>query len=67
MINIIKTILEEFVCKKFINEKFRTLDANKDTIFLHSKYTSIKGCKETCEIGIDRDLISLHTKKNICK
>ena len=32
-------------------------------ILLHSEYTSIKGCKKKCKIGIGRDIISLHTKK----
>ena len=63
MINILKTILGEFVYGKFINEKFRTLRVSKDMILLHSEYTSIKGCKKKCKIGIGRDIISLHTKK----
>ena len=63
MINIIKTILEEFVPEKFINEKFHTLRVSKDMILLHSEYASIKGCKKKCKIDIGRDIISLHTKK----
>ena len=54
MINIIKTILEEFVREKFINEKFPTLTVSKDMISLHSEYTSIRGCKKKCKIDIGR-------------
>ena len=64
MINTIKTILEESVCEKFINEKFRTLRVSKDMILLHSEYTSIKGHKKKCKIDIGRDMISLHIKKH---
>ena len=35
MINTIKTILEESVCEKFINEKFRTLRVSKDYQGIH--------------------------------
>ena len=63
MIGIIKTILEESVCEKFTNEKFRTLRVSKDMILLYSEYTSIKVCKKKCKIDIGRDIISLHAKK----
>ena len=63
MSNIIKTILEEFVCEKFIDEKFHTLSVGTDMILLHSEYTSIKGCKKKCKIDIGRNIISLHTEK----
>ena len=63
MIGIIKTILEESVCEKFTNEKFRTLRLSKDMILLYSEYTSIKGCKKKCKIDIGRAIISLHAKK----
>ena len=66
MINILKTILGEFVYGKFINEKFRTLRVSKDMILLHSEYTSIKGHKKKCKIDIGRGLILLHIK-NVCK
>ena len=62
MIGIIKTILEESVCEKFTNEKFRTLRVSKDMILLYSEYTSIKVCKKKCKIDIGRDIISLHAK-----
>ena len=62
-INIIKTILEEFVYEKFINEKFHTLRASKDMILLHTEYISIKGRKKKSGIDIGRDVISLHVKK----
>ena len=52
MINTIKMILEYFVCKKFINEKFRTLRASKNMTLLHSKYEPIKGFKKICRIDI---------------
>ena len=64
-INIIKTILEEFVYEKFIKEKFHTLRASKDMILLHSEYISIKGRKKKSGIDIGRDVISLHIKKHV--
>ena len=64
MINIIKKILEYFVCEKFINEKFQTLGGNKDMILLHSKYESIKGFKKICRIDISRDIISLNIRND---
>ena len=63
MSNIIKTILEKFVCEKFIDGKFHALSVSKDRILLHSEYTSIKGCKKKCKIDIGRNIISLHTEK----
>ena len=62
MINIIKQILENFVCEKFINEKFLTLRVSKDMILLHSKYI-IKGFKKICRIEICRDIISLNIQR----
>ena len=44
-INNIKTILDCFVCKKFINEKFITRNLNKDGVILCSKNNSMKGVK----------------------
>ena len=55
-------ILEDFVCEKFMNEKFHTLRVSKDTILLHSKYTLLKGFKRIYRIEICRDIISLNVK-----
>ena len=63
MISTIKRILEYFVCEKFIDKKFHTLRASKNTILLHSKYEPIKGFKKICRIDICRDIISLNIKK----
>ena len=64
MINIIKKILEYFVCEKFINEKFQTLGGSKDMILLHSKFESIKSFKKICRIDISRDIISLNIRND---
>ena len=39
-------IVENFVCEKFINEKFHTLRVSRNTILLHSKYTLLKILRE---------------------
>ena len=63
-INNIKTILDCFVCEKFMNEKFITRNLNKDEILLCSMNNSMKGFKIINKIVIYRDLISLITEKN---
>ena len=63
-INNIKTILDCFVCEKFMNEKFITRNLNKDSILLCSINNSMKGVKIINKIDIYRDLISLITEKN---
>ena len=63
MISTIKRILEYFVCEKFIDKRFHTLRASKNTILLHSKYEPIKGFKKICRIDIYRDIILLNIKK----
>ena len=63
-INNIKTILDCFVCEKFMNEKFITRNLNKDGILLCSINNSMKGVKIINKIVIYRDLISLITEKN---
>ena len=63
-INNIKTILDCFVCKKFMNEKFITRNLNEDGILLCSINNSTKGVKIINKIAIQRDLISLIIEKN---
>ena len=63
-INNIKTILDCFVCEKFMNEKFITRNLNKDGILLCSINNSMKGVKIINKIAIYRDLISLIIEKN---
>ena len=63
-INNIKTILDCFVCEKFMNEKFITRNLNKDGILLCSINNSMKGVKIINKIAIYRDLISLIREKN---
>ena len=63
-INNIKTILDYFVCEKFVNEKFITRNLNKDGILMCSISNSMKGVKIINKIAIYRDLISLITEKN---
>ena len=65
MINIIKRVLEYFICEKCINEKFRALRVSKDMILLYSKYTSIKGFKKIYRIDICRDIISLNIRNYV--
>ena len=62
IINIIKRILEYFLCEKFINKKFQTLSVSKDMILLHSEYESIKGFKKIYRIDICRYIISLNIR-----
>ena len=64
-INNIKTILDCFVCEKFINERFITRNLDKDGISLCSINNSMKGVKIINKISICRDLISLVIEKNI--
>ena len=59
----IKKIFECFVCKKFINNKFRLRGQNKDGITLCSISKSDKHSKITHGIAIYRDAISLNTEK----
>ena len=63
-INNTKTILDCFVCEKFMNEKFITRNLNKDGILLCSINNLMKGFKIINKIAIYRDLISLIIKKN---
>ena len=64
IINNIKTILDSFVCEKFMNEKLITRNLNKDGILLCSINNSMKGIKIINTIAIYRDLISLIREKN---
>ena len=59
----IKKILKCFVCKKFINEKFRLRGQNKDGITLCSIIKPDKDFKIIHGIAIYRDEISLITEK----
>ena len=59
----IKKISECFVCEKFINNKFRLRDQNKDGITLCSISKPDKHSKITHGIAICRDAISLNTEK----
>ena len=61
--NYIKKILECFVCKEFMNEKFRTARLGRDMISLHSIYKPMRGFKRIHRIGIYRDMISLNKEK----
>ena len=63
-INNIKTILDFFVCEKFMYEKFITRNLNKDGILLCSIYNSMKGVTIINKIATYRDLISLIIEKN---
>ena len=51
-INNIKTILDCFVCEKFMNEKFITRNLNEDGILLCSINNSTKGVKIINKIAI---------------
>ena len=62
-INNMKTILDCFVCEKFMNETFITRNLNKDGILLCSINNSMKGVKIINKIAIYRDLISLIREK----
>ena len=62
--NNIKTILDWFVFKKFMNKKFITRNLDKDGISLCSINNSMKGVKIINTIAICRDLISLVIEKN---
>ena len=61
-INNIKTILDCFVCEKFMNEKFITRNLNKDGILLCSINNSMKGVKIINKIVIYKDLINYRKK-----
>ena len=68
MINIIKVVLKEFVCKDF-----DTIITSKNKIILKSEQTSIKGYKEgstvkVIKITIGRDVITLKSLQlsNVC-
>ena len=68
MINIIKMILKEFVCKNF-----DTIITSKDKIILKSEQTSVKGLKEgstakVIKITIGRDVTTLKSLQlsNVC-
>ena len=61
--NNIETILDCFVCEKFMNEKFITRNLNKDGILLCSIINSMKGVKLINKVAIYCDLISLIREK----
>ena len=68
MVNIIKMIIKEFVCKDF-----DTIIASKDKIILKSEQTSVKDYKEgstvkVIKITIGRDVITLKSLQlsNVC-
>ena len=56
-------MFECFVCKEFINEKFRLRGQNKDGVTLFSVCKPQKDSKITNRIAIYRDEISLNTEK----
>ena len=63
-VNNIKTILDCFVCKIFMNEKFITRNLKKDGILLCSVINSMKGVKIINKVAIYSDLISLIRERN---
>ena len=63
-INNTKTILDCFVCEKFMNEKFIVRNIDKDGISLCSINNSMKGVKIIIKIAICRDFISVVIEQN---